>query len=208
MPPLRYPNTLSEEFRERLPIVRFPSRRQGFRLAFGKARMVEYDLGPGALLHELELRNRIDARSPAARSPRLHDSLVRHKFDVPSRDVAAEERERASHFTTDLRGLASQVHGLQDSTELYDLVELLGVGERIIDALPARFETSFLVNGFRRARNLLLGSSPNLSGDGKTTECDRKPTHQLPPRGPMGQRCQTMSIAHHRPPGSCGHPPD
>ena len=73
--------------------------------------MVKYDLGSGALLHELELRNRIDARSPAARSPGLHDALVRHKFDVSSRDVPAEERERASHFTTDLRGLVSEVLG-------------------------------------------------------------------------------------------------
>jgi hypothetical protein len=58
--------------------------------------MVEYNLGPGALLHEFELRNRIDARRPAAGSPGLHDALARHKFDVSSRDVATEERERAS----------------------------------------------------------------------------------------------------------------
>ena len=125
--------------------------------------MVKYDLGPGALLHELELRNRIDARSPAACSPGLHDSLVRHKFDVSSRDVPAEERERASYFTTDLRWLVSQVHGLQDSTELYDLVELFGVGKRFVHALAARFENGLLVNGFRRTLNLLLGSRPSLS---------------------------------------------
>src|SRR5260370_1092894 len=125
--------------------------------------MVKYDLGPGALLHELELRDRIDARSPAARSPGLHDSLVRHKFDVSSRDVSTEERERASRFTTDLHGLVSQVHGLHDPTELYDLVELFGVDERFVDAFSARFENRFLVNGFRRARDPLLVSRPSLN---------------------------------------------
>jgi hypothetical protein len=116
--------------------------------------MVKYDLSPGALLHELELRNRIDARSPTARSPGLNDSLVWYKFDLSSRDVPAEERERASHFTTNLRGPVSEVHGLHDSTELYDFVKLFGVGERFVDALPARFENRLLVNGFRRMRNL------------------------------------------------------
>jgi hypothetical protein len=86
--------------------------------------MVKYDLGPGTLLHELELRYRIDARIPAARSPGLHDSFVRHKFNMSSYDVPAEERERASHFSTDLGGLVSKVHRLHDSTELYHLVEL------------------------------------------------------------------------------------
>jgi len=57
--------------------------------------MVKHDLGSGALLHEFELRNRIDAGRPAASSPGLDDSLVRHEFDVSSRDVAAEELERA-----------------------------------------------------------------------------------------------------------------
>src|SRR6266436_7955707 len=124
--------------------------------------MVKCDLGPGALLHQLKFRNRVDARSPAARSPSLHDSLVRHEFDVPSRDVPTEERERASHFTTDLRWFISQVHGLHDSTELYDLVELFGVGKRFVDTLPARLENGLLVNRLRRARNLLLGARPSL----------------------------------------------
>jgi hypothetical protein len=48
---------LGQEFRERLPIVSFPSRSQDFRLALGKTRMVKYNLGPGALFRELELRN-------------------------------------------------------------------------------------------------------------------------------------------------------
>src|ERR1700733_349645 len=142
----RFAWRLRQEFLDRLPIVRFPSRSQAFRFAFWKTRMVKYDLGPRALLHKLEPRNRIDARSPAARSPGLHDSLVRHKLDVSSRYVPAKERERASHFTTDFRGLVSEVHGRQDSTELYDFVKLLGVSERVVDALPVRLENRLLVN--------------------------------------------------------------
>src|ERR1700693_6250336 len=44
---LRLAKNLRQEFRERLPIVRFPSRRQDFRFAFRKACMVKYDFGPG-----------------------------------------------------------------------------------------------------------------------------------------------------------------
>src|SRR3981081_1187540 len=124
--------------------------------------MVERYFGSGPLLRELELRNRVNARIPADLSPSLDDALARYKFDVSSHDMAAEKQERASHFTTDLRGLASRGHGLHDSTELYDLVELFGVGERFVDARPARFENRLLVNGFCRTRKLLLGSPPGL----------------------------------------------
>src|SRR5208282_3892103 len=138
------------------------------------------------------------SRSLAARPPRLHDSLVGHELDVSSRDVPTEECEGASHFTTDLCGLVSDVHGLHDSTELYHLVELFGVGERFVNALPARFEDRFLVNGFRRMRNPVLGFRPSLScAQGQSAECDSNPDHRLPPRGPIGERCQIISIAHH-----------
>src|SRR5580693_1305076 len=140
------PGALRQEFVKRLPIVRFPSRSQDLRFAVRKARMVEYDPGPRALLHQFEPRNRIDARSPAAGSPGLHDSLARHKFDLSSRYVPAEERESASDFTTDLRGLLSEVHRLYDPTELYYLVELFRVNERFVDELPVRFENRLLVN--------------------------------------------------------------
>jgi hypothetical protein len=119
--------------------------------------MVKYDSAPGTLLDQFKLRNRINARRPAARSPSLHDSLTRHKFDVSSSNIPAEEREPASHFATDLAGLVSQVHGLQDPAEPYDLFEPFVIGERLINALPARFENRLLMNGFRTTRNLVLG---------------------------------------------------
>src|SRR6267142_3669359 len=95
---------LAQEFLERLPIIPFPSRGQVFRLPEGKAGMIKHNLGPVALLHKFEFRDRVVTRIPATRSPGLDDSLVRHKFDLPSGDIATEERERASCFTTDLRG--------------------------------------------------------------------------------------------------------
>src|SRR5580700_6093402 len=93
------PGALPQEFVNRLPIVRFPSRSQDLRFAVRKARLVKYDLGPRALLHQLEPRNRIDARSPAAGSPGLHDSLPQHKFDLcpvmyPPKSVKATPTSR------------------------------------------------------------------------------------------------------------------
>ena len=124
--------------------------------------MIKYDFGPGALLHEFELRNRIDARTPAARSPSLDDSLVRHKFHLPSCDVPAEQLERAARFTADLRGLVGQVHGLHSAAQLYDLVELFGVAKHIVNALAARGENRLLVNGVSCMRNSVIGSRPSL----------------------------------------------
>ena len=69
--------------------------------------MFEDDLGPRSLLHEREVGNRVEARVPAARSPGLDDSLVRHKFNLTPGDVTAEERERATWFGADLCWLVS-----------------------------------------------------------------------------------------------------
>src|SRR5258708_30655449 len=93
------------------------------------------------------------------------------------RYIPAKECEPASHFTADLRGLAPQRHGLHDSADLYDFVELFGVRECFVDALPARFENSVLLNRFRRTRNLLLGSSPWLSSAlARPSACHRNPS--------------------------------
>src|SRR5438876_9957097 len=94
----RVSGRLSQEFLERFPIVTLPTLRQVFSQTFGKARMVKNNLGPGTLLGEREFSYRVDARLPAAHTPSLHNSLVRHKFDVSPRDVPAEESERASQF--------------------------------------------------------------------------------------------------------------
>lgn len=122
--------------------------------------MVKYDLGPGALGHKLELRNRIDTRSPATRSPGLHDSLVGTSSTCrpvmyPPKSVNAPPTSRLIS--------ASEVHGLHDSTELYDFVELFRSSQHFVNARPARLENRLLVNGFCRMRNLILGSRPSPS---------------------------------------------
>ncbi len=125
--------------------------------------MVKDNLGYRALLQEIKLRNRIDPRIPATRSPSLNNSLIWYKFDVPSRHIAAEKRKRSTCFWADLRGLASRCHaGLHSCTEQHHLVELFRVCECFINALPARLENGLLVNGFRRMRNLLHGLRPAL----------------------------------------------
>src|SRR5579863_7291419 len=75
----------SQQFRERLPVMLFPSGSQMFRRAFGEARVVKNDLGSGALLHQFEFRNRIHAGVPTAGSPRLHNALTRDEFDMSPR---------------------------------------------------------------------------------------------------------------------------
>jgi len=72
----------SQQFRERLPVMLFPSGSQMFCRAFGEARVIKDNLGRGALLHQFEFRDRIHARIPTARSPRLHDALTRDEFDI------------------------------------------------------------------------------------------------------------------------------
>src|SRR5712692_10090814 len=131
-------------------------------IALGKSAMVKDNLGPPALLYELEFRDRINPRIPASRAPCLHDSLVRHELDMPSRYISAEERKRAARFTADLRRFSVRRHpGLHRRTQVYHFVELLCLRQRFIHALPARLEHWLHVNGFRRSRNLLLGSGPS-----------------------------------------------
>src|SRR5437870_13669731 len=85
---------LTQEFLQRLPIINLPALRKVFRIALGKSSMVKHYLCPRALFYQLKSRNRVISRIPATRSPSLDDSLVRHKFHLPSRDVPAEQRER------------------------------------------------------------------------------------------------------------------
>jgi hypothetical protein len=154
---------LSQEFRERLPVMCLPSRRESFRGALGKAGMVKDDLGFSALLDELEFRDRVSTWIPVAHSPGLDDARVRHKFDVSPHDNAAEKRERAAHIGTDYRRRSLERNGrLPGSNDLCDLVELPGVCKRFVDTIPARFENGFLMNGFSRAGNFLPACRPNL----------------------------------------------
>jgi tetratricopeptide (TPR) repeat protein len=138
-----------QEFRERSPIIALPSFGQVFRLSFRKTGMVEDNLGSRALLDEFKSRNRIDTRIPIDDAPGLNDSFVRCELDVPPDDMSCENCESASHLSADLRRRSAKRHTrLHRGTEVHDLVELGGLRERFVQALPARFESGFLMNGF------------------------------------------------------------
>ena len=104
--------------------------------------MVKNDFGTGTLFGEFELHNRVDAGIPIHYTPRLDNSLVRHKLDMAARDVATEKCERATHLPADFSGFVPKRHArLRGPTELNDFVKLSDVGERLIDALTARLTT-------------------------------------------------------------------
>jgi len=70
--------------------VGFPPVGEVLPSTFGKARVVENEFGFGALLRELELRNRVDTRIPADHTPSLNNSLAGRKLDMSSDDMPAE----------------------------------------------------------------------------------------------------------------------
>src|ERR1700732_27693 len=116
--------------------------------------MVKIDFGTGALFGEFELHNRVDTGIPIHYTPRLDNSLVRHKFDMATCDVATEKCERATHLPADFGEFFPQPHaGLHGSTELNDFVKLSGVGECLIDALSARLKDGLLMDRFRHMGN-------------------------------------------------------
>src|ERR1700686_5324914 len=124
--------------------------------------MVEDDLGSSAFLGELEFHDRVSTWSPVAHSPGLDDARVRHQFEVSSHNDAAEKRERAAHLGTDYgRRFLERNGGVLSRCDLCDLVELPGGSQRFVDAIPARLESGFLMNGFRRAGNLVPACRPN-----------------------------------------------
>jgi len=124
--------------------------------------MIEHDLVPEPCSPVRISRSSSDP-DPSHPLASLDDSLVRHKFDLPSGNMAAKERERASWFATDLRGPGSRRHApLHGRTQLHDLAKLFRVRERFVDAFPARLEDRFEMNRFRRMRNRFLGSRQAL----------------------------------------------
>ena len=136
--------------------------------------MVEDDFGAGTLFGEFELHNRVDTGIPIHHTLRLDYSLVRHKFDMTTYNVATEKCECATHLSTDFRGFFPQRHaGLHSPTELHDSVKLSGISECFIDSLAARHEDGLLMDGFRGVRNTILGSSPNSGrARGTASKCN------------------------------------
>src|SRR5207248_902534 len=103
-------NRSSEKFFERLPIVEFPSAEQVLGIAVGESGMVKENFRFGAFrfgsrVYQVESYNRENSGLPISDAPGLNDSFVGHKFQVPTDDAAAEQREAAADFPADCCGL-------------------------------------------------------------------------------------------------------
>ena len=159
--------------------------------------MVKNDFGIGTLFGEFELHNRVDAWNPIHYTPRLDNSLVRHKLDLAASDVAAEKCERAAQLPADFGGFFPKRHTrLHGPTELNDFVKLSDVGERLIDTLTARLKHGFLMNRFRRMENAVLGTSPSPDR-GRTTASKRnRGCDQLSSSRRIGRQRQAVLKVH------------
>src|SRR5215469_17624979 len=137
--------------------------------------MVKNGFGTGTLSGKFELHNRVDAWNPIDYTPRLDNSLVRHKLDMAACDMAAEKCERATQLPADCGGFFPKRHArLHGPTESNDFVKLSDVGERFIDTLTARLKHGLLMNRFRRMGNAVLGASPTPDRDhAKANKCNR-----------------------------------
>src|SRR5215472_6542955 len=112
--------------------------------------MVENKLSSIALLFEIKARDGISPRRPASRTPGLDDSFVRQKLEMPSYDMATEQRKRAANIAADVRGP-------RKPAEFRYLCELLRVRKRVVDPLTIRFwEDHLLMDGLRGPCDLVV----------------------------------------------------
>ena len=158
--------------------------------------MVKNDFGTGTLFGEFELHNRVDAWNPIHYTPRLDNSLVRHKLDMAACDVATEKCERATHLPADFVGFFPNFPRLHGAAESNDFVKLSGVGERLIDTLTARLKHGLLMNRFRRMGNAVLGTSPNPDRDRTTASKRNRGSDQLSSSRRIGRQRQPVLKVH------------
>jgi len=105
--------------------------------------MKQGEPGFRALRFQFELDDRIHAFWPVASSPSLNNALIRYEFDVPARDHTAETRKNATRITADLRRRAAA-----------EFAELLGIQQRVVNALRTRLKGNFLL--YRVGHGFLL----------------------------------------------------
>lgn len=147
---------LRQEFRDWLPIIAVPALGEVVGFAIRETGVIENKLGGGALVGELEFRDGEDAGIPAAGAPGLDDAFAGDEFDLAADDVAAENGKSAAGFATNLGGRGRLNHSrLHGGAELDHFVELLRVGEGVVDALARGFEDDFLVDGFASMGNFV-----------------------------------------------------
>src|SRR5258708_5851203 len=127
-----------------------PPFRQVRTQSLGKAGVIEHDSGSVSLLFQLKPGDGVHSRLPVGHAPGLDDSLGRHQIDLPSDNVSAENYECASHLTAYSSRLRAQGHGLLRAADFDHLVELAGIGKRLVNPFPAGLESILLVNGLRR----------------------------------------------------------
>src|SRR6195256_2180846 len=176
-----------ENLLERLPIVRVPAGRQVLGVPGGEAGMVKDDPGPRVQIQQLEAHERVDATVPVSNPPRLDNQLVRYQFDVPAHDVAPEQDEATSLMRADLGRLRSLRQLFHDPARPRHLVELAGVGQRLIDALASGGERRLPMYGLCRTGNLPGRCSPTRPAR------PRKPAHG---DGAAGQDLPPIRGAH------------
>jgi len=159
-----------------------------------EARVVEFDLGVRAALHELKLHERIHAGRPISRAPRLNNALVGYYLYVSPDYQSAEHRKGTAGFAVNLRRCSGEGS------------ELVGVEKRLVDALRAYIEFNHLVQGcapavrirIRHCRRRLLRHVLGARGL-HTQSPDREGSAQdkLPPRPYIERPRRFFSQVHH-----------
>jgi len=144
----------------------FPARREVFGGPLWKACMVKNELCLRTLVDQFELCNRIVAGLPIDDTPCLNNPLVRHKLKLPSHNVSTEDRERSANLRANLGSFRTRLHALHGAAQFYQLGELAGVCERIINTLAACAEDPLLTDRLRRVENFVFDGGESRCGDG------------------------------------------
>ena len=158
--------------------MRFPSDRQVIAVSGGKAGVIEKDPGRRALFIQLEARHGEDSRIPTNLSPSLDDALAGQELELASDDVSAKKAEGPTGLPTDLRGLGLEVCHRYGPADQLDLLKLLGVGKRVVDALGTGLDDRLLVDSFGVVRNAVIVCGPGIVGrEGENANCGRDARH-------------------------------
>ena len=97
------------------------------KISLRESGVIEYQLCLRSPIRQLEFDQRIHARVPVGRTPRLNDPLIGDELYVPSRDQAAKHQKRAAHSSIDLGRHSRKFR------------KLLRIEQRLIDSLSTRF---------------------------------------------------------------------
>ena len=125
-------------FLEWFPIVRLPTPFQVIEVAFRESFVLQNHQRSGPLWFKLKLNNRVNARVPMGRTPRLHDPLVWDQLNVSADDLSSEHGKGSARFRIDL------------CRRTRERFELLCIQKNLVDVLRVRFQVDLLVQGGAR----------------------------------------------------------